>query len=225
MTKFLGYCKSLVKNSQIRYVGKSKWGCDFIFSYSLSLNPFCNILQSRLHPIIRSIVVQLPREVLLQPYEISDWRYWGGPLGGTTDYWFLNSCMILLPKLVILMLPSIPASAPSWQQFEDEKREGTALVSLGAAASLLFLFLPAGLAFYTARFSLSSSSVAFDFHHHHPSHPHPHHNHHHYRQIEEKEEEALGRAGRDHRQVHQHQTNFSHSQQHHQHQHQHQHQT
>jgi len=35
--------------------------------------------------------------------------------------------------------------------WEDEKPAGTALVSLGAAASLLFLFLPAGLAFYTAR--------------------------------------------------------------------------
>ena len=91
-------------------------------------------------------------------------------------------------------------------KFEDEKREGTALVSLGAAASLLFLFLPAGLAFYTARFSLQSSPVAFytarfsssSYHH----------------QIEEKEEKAIGRAGGDHHQMHRHQPNISHSHHH-----------
>ena len=34
---------------------------------------------------------------------------------------------------------------------QDEKAAGTALVTIGALGSLLFLFLPAGLAFYTAR--------------------------------------------------------------------------
>ena len=56
---------------------------------------------------------------------------------------------------------SIPASDHHFNNFEDEKPDGTALVSLGAAASLFFLFLPAGLAFYTARFSLQLSPVAF----------------------------------------------------------------
>ena len=54
-------------------------------------------------------------------------------------------------KHIFLRLTQI-SKPPLYQKYcQDEKATGTALVTIGALGSLLFLFLPAGLAFYTAR--------------------------------------------------------------------------